>query len=118
MENYFRASAGRQFSNCEWSKIYFGIVVIAILVAFLIVIYTVYCILSLRNNQAKRRRKYRILEEETGRGVNLDSSEGEDSDLFTMKKIRKSNSGQKLSNGFMPANVLNNAGSSNSAKKK
>ena len=63
-----------------------------------------------------------MLEEETGRGVNLscDSSD-EDLDLFTMKKVRKSSSAPKIGNGFMPANVLNNAASSsalNAAKKK
>eukprot|EP00116_Pleurobrachia_bachei_P008745 sb/3469007/ len=93
MENFFRASAGRQFSNCDWSKIYFGIVVLMILCGLFVVLYVVYYVMSLRNDQIKRRRRYKRLEEDTaGRTGALDSSD--DSEFFrSMKMKRVSSSG-------------------------
>ncbi|KAL5249514.1 hypothetical protein ACHWQZ_G018393 [Mnemiopsis leidyi] len=110
MENFFKASAGRQFSNCEWSKIYFGLIVSLLIVAFFVVVYIVWCVLSLRNDQIRRRRKYKQLEEETGRGVNFNIDSSDEDEFFKMKTRKKSSSvGLKSkANGFKPANVLSN----------
>ena len=113
MENFFRAAAGRQFSNCEWSKIYFGMIMCVILVGCLIVMYAVWYVFSLRNDQMRRKKKYKLLEEETGRGINNDSSE--ESDFFKMKPRKSSSSNGH--GGFNTANVLNNSNKKSDKRK-
>jgi len=106
MENFFRASAGRQFSNCGWSKIYFGIVVLMILCGLFVVLYVVYYVMSLRNDQIKRRRRYKRLEEETaGRdGGPLDSTD--DDEFFRSMKMKRVGSAP---NGYTGASFSNSA---------
>lgn len=71
------------------------------------VVWVVWCVLSLRNEQIRRRKKYKLLEEETGRGVNYDVDSSDDSDFFKMK-VRKKNLPKSAPNGFKPANVMGN----------
>ena len=65
---------------------------------------------SLRNDQLRRRKKYKQLEEETGRGVNFNSGSSDDDEFFKMKARKKSSSHslKPKANGFKPANVLSN----------
>lgn len=81
-----------------------------LVVVCFIIVYIVWYVLSLRNDQIRRRKKYRQLEEETGRGINFDNDSSDDSEFFKMKARKKSSSTslKTKANGFKPANVLGN----------
>lgn len=100
MENFFKSQTGRQFSNCEWSKIYFAIITIFIISIFIIMLYLVWVIIRAKVTREKKKKKYKLLEEETGYGVNNNSS-SEDSEFFRMKSMKSVRGGISNGNGFV-----------------